>query len=126
MRARDQIRSMAPAIIAPHEARTRCNRFFVFNLISLSKLPALLLAGMQHKSPGVADGLGVVNSIKTQSRHQSVSLYREYFDGGVTMSRRRNPFHQPTPEYNAYLAGWAFAFSVVLVTLMLIAHGVHF
>jgi hypothetical protein len=26
----------------------------------------------------------------------------------------------------AYLAGWAFAFSVVLMTLMLIAHGVHF
>jgi hypothetical protein len=42
------------------------------------------------------------------------------------MSRRRKPFYRPTPEYNAYLAGWAFAFSVVLVTLMLIAHGVHF
>jgi hypothetical protein len=26
----------------------------------------------------------------------------------------------------AYLAGWAIAFSVVLMTLMLIAHGVHF
>ena len=41
------------------------------------------------------------------------------------MSRRRNPSHQPTSEYDAYLAGWAFAFSVVLVTLMLIAHGIH-
>jgi hypothetical protein len=68
----------------------------------------------------------VVDSIQTQSRHQSVSLCREYFDGGVTMSRRRKPFHHPTPEYNAYLAGWVFAFSVVLVTVMLIAHGVHF
>jgi hypothetical protein len=42
------------------------------------------------------------------------------------MSRRRKAFHQPTSEYDAYLAGWAFAFSVVLVTLTLIAHGVHF
>jgi hypothetical protein len=71
-------------------------------------------------------GWVVVDSIQTQSGHQSVSLCREYFDGGVTMSRRRKPFHHPTPEYNAYLAGWVFAFSVVLVTLMLIAHGVHF
>jgi hypothetical protein len=29
-------------------------------------------------------------------------------------------------QYNAYLAGWVFAFSVVLVTIMLIEHGVHF
>jgi hypothetical protein len=42
------------------------------------------------------------------------------------MSRRRKPFLQPRSEYDAYLAGWAFAFSVVLVTLMLIAHGVYF
>jgi hypothetical protein len=42
------------------------------------------------------------------------------------MSRRRKAFHQPTSEYDAYLAGWAFAFSVVLVPLTLIAHGVHF
>jgi hypothetical protein len=42
------------------------------------------------------------------------------------MSRRRKAFHHPTSEYDAYLEGWAFAFSVVLVTLMLIAHGVHF
>jgi hypothetical protein len=47
-------------------------------------------------------------------------------DGGVTMSRRQKPFHQPTSEYDAYLAGWAFALSVVLATLMLVAHGVHF
>jgi hypothetical protein len=80
-----------------------------------------LLAVMQRESPGVSVGLGM------QFRHQSVSLCREYFDGGVTMSRRRKPlFHQPTSEYDAFLAGWAFAFSVVLVTLMLIAHGVHF
>jgi hypothetical protein len=42
------------------------------------------------------------------------------------MSRRRKSSHQPTSEYNAYLAGWAFAFAVVLVTFMLMAHGVPF
>jgi hypothetical protein len=42
------------------------------------------------------------------------------------MSRRRKPPYRPTSDYDAYLAGWAFAFSVVLGTLMLIAHGVHF
>jgi hypothetical protein len=47
-------------------------------------------------------------------------------DGGVTMSRRRKSSSQPTSEYNAYLAGWAFAFAVVLVTFMLMAHGVPF
>jgi hypothetical protein len=82
--------------------------------------------GCNTKVPVLRTGWVVVDSIQTQSRHQSVSLCREYFDGGVTMSRRRKPFHHPTPEYNAYLAGWVFAFSVVLVTLMLIAHGVHF
>jgi hypothetical protein len=45
---------------------------------------------------------------------------------GAVMPHWRKPFHQPTSEYDAYLAGWAFALSVVLVTLMLIAHGVHF
>jgi hypothetical protein len=44
----------------------------------------------------------------------------------VAMSRRRKLSYQPTSQYNAYLAGWVFAFSVVLVTIMLIAHGVHF
>jgi hypothetical protein len=29
---------------------------------------------------------------------------------------------QPASQYNAYLAGWAFAFSVVLVTLMFLSH----
>ena len=47
-------------------------------------------------------------------------------DGGVMMSRRRKSSHQPMSEYNAYLAGWAFAFAVVLVTFMLMAHGVPF
>jgi hypothetical protein len=42
------------------------------------------------------------------------------------MPHRRKSSYQPTSRYNSYLAGWAFAFSVVLVTLMLIAHGVHF
>jgi hypothetical protein len=42
------------------------------------------------------------------------------------MSHWRKSSCQPTSQYNAYLAGWAFAFSVVLVTFMLIAHGVHF
>jgi hypothetical protein len=45
----------------------------------------------------------------------------------LTTSRRRKPlFRQPTSEFDAYLAGWAFVFSVVLVTLMLIAHGVQY
>jgi hypothetical protein len=42
------------------------------------------------------------------------------------MSRRRKPSYQLASEYNAYLTGWAFAFTVVLVTFILIAHGVHF
>ncbi len=42
------------------------------------------------------------------------------------MSRRRKSSYQPTSEYNAYLAGWAFAFAVVLVTFMLMAHVVPF
>ncbi len=29
---------------------------------------------------------------------------------------------QPASQYNAYLAGWALAFSVVLVTLMILSH----
>ena len=93
---------------------------------------ASVIAGVDARESArrVRAGWVVVDSIKVQSRHQSVSLCREYLlgtDGGVTMSRRRKPlFHQPTSEYDAYLAGWAFAFSVVLVTLMLIAHGVHF
>jgi hypothetical protein len=44
----------------------------------------------------------------------------------VTVSRRRKSSYQLTSQYNAYLAGWAFAFSVVLMTFILIAHGVHF
>jgi hypothetical protein len=44
----------------------------------------------------------------------------------VGMSRRQESYYRPTSQYNAYLAGWAFAFSGVLVTLMLIMHGVHF
>jgi hypothetical protein len=42
------------------------------------------------------------------------------------MSRRRKSFYQTTSEYNAYLAGWAFAFAVVLVTFMLMVNGVYF
>jgi hypothetical protein len=42
------------------------------------------------------------------------------------MPRRLKSAYQPASQYNAYLAGWAFAFAVVLVTFMLIAHGVHF
>jgi hypothetical protein len=44
----------------------------------------------------------------------------------VGMSRGRESSYRPTSQYNAYLAGWAFAISVTLVTLMLIMHGVHF
>jgi hypothetical protein len=36
--------------------------------------------------------------------------------------RRKSP--QPPSEFNAYLAGWAIAFSVILVTAMVLArHG---
>jgi len=45
---------------------------------------------------------------------------------GVTMSRWRKSSYQSTSDYNAYLAGWAFAFAVVLLTFMLVANGVHF
>jgi hypothetical protein len=34
--------------------------------------------------------------------------------------------YQPASQYNAYLAGCAFAFSVTLGTFILIAHGAHF
>jgi hypothetical protein len=44
----------------------------------------------------------------------------------VALSHRRKSSYQPASQYNAYLAGWAFAFSVLLVTFMLIGHGVHF
>jgi hypothetical protein len=47
------------------------------------------------------------------------------------MSRWRRSSFLPTSEYltsqyNAYLAGWAIAFAVLLVALMLIAHGADF
>jgi hypothetical protein len=44
--------------------------------------------------------------------------------GELAVLRRLKAAYQP--EYNAYLTGWAIAFSVLLVTFMLIAHGVHF
>jgi hypothetical protein len=44
----------------------------------------------------------------------------------VAVPRKPKASYQQMSEYNAYLAGWAFAFSVLLVTLMLIAYGVHF
>jgi hypothetical protein len=63
------------------------------------------------------------------ARRESAGLCREQLSGarlGAAMSRRRKSSYQRTSQYNAYLAGWAFAFLVVLVTYMLIAHGVHF
>jgi hypothetical protein len=42
------------------------------------------------------------------------------------MLPKRRSSYQPPSEFNAYLAGCAFALSVVLGTFMLIAHGVHF
>jgi len=42
------------------------------------------------------------------------------------MSQMRKSFYPPSWDYEAYLAGWAFAFAVVLVTFMAIEHGVHF
>jgi len=45
---------------------------------------------------------------------------------GVGVLRRLKSSYQPASQYNAYLTGWAIAFSVLLVTFMLIAHGVHF
>jgi|tagenome__1003787_1003787.scaffolds.fasta_scaffold20792615_2 hypothetical protein len=42
------------------------------------------------------------------------------------MPRMRKSSCQPFCQYDAYLAGCAFTLSVVLVTFMLIAHGVHF
>jgi hypothetical protein len=34
------------------------------------------------------------------------------------MPFRQKSSYQPTSQYNSYLGGWAFAFSVVLVTLL--------
>jgi hypothetical protein len=45
---------------------------------------------------------------------------------GGHMPRTRKSSCQPPCQYDAYLAGCAFTFSVVLVAFMLIAHGVHF
>jgi hypothetical protein len=45
---------------------------------------------------------------------------------GGRMPRMRKSSCQPFCQYDAYLAGCAFTLSVVLVTFMLIAHGVHF
>jgi hypothetical protein len=45
--------------------------------------------------------------------------------GEATMTWRKFSGN-PESEFNSYLAGWAIAMSVVLVTFFLIAHGVHF
>jgi len=45
---------------------------------------------------------------------------------GAGVLRRLKSSYPPASQYNAYLTGWAIAFSVLLVTFMLIAHGVHF
>jgi hypothetical protein len=34
---------------------------------------------------------------------------------------RQKEQYQPPSQYNAYLAGWAFAFSVVLVTCLFLS-----
>jgi hypothetical protein len=60
------------------------------------------------------------------SRRECASLCRDQGTMEVAMPRRRKSSYQPTSEYNAYLAGWVFAFLVVLVTIMLTEHGVHF
>jgi hypothetical protein len=39
---------------------------------------------------------------------------------------RKPKSYQSESQYNAYLAGWAFAFSVLLVTFVLIAGGINF
>ena len=62
-------------------------------------------------------------------RRESASLCREHFPVAameVEMALTRKSSYQPTSRYNAYLTGWIFAFSVVLVTFVMIAHGVHF
>ncbi len=42
------------------------------------------------------------------------------------MPRKLKSSYRLASEYNAYLAGWALAFSALLVTCMLIAYGVRF
>jgi hypothetical protein len=42
------------------------------------------------------------------------------------MWRKRESPDEPEGEYNNFLAGCAFALSVVLGTFVLIHHGVHF
>ncbi len=44
----------------------------------------------------------------------------------VAVLRKPRSSYQSESQYNAYLAGWAFAFSVLLVTFVLLASGMHF
>jgi hypothetical protein len=44
----------------------------------------------------------------------------------VAVLRKPRSSYQSEAQYNAYLAGWALALSVLLVTFVLIASGVHF
>jgi hypothetical protein len=73
---------------------------------------SLLGPFLEHKSPRIRQSL------------PGIFLWGRAME--LAMSHWRKSSCQPTSQYNAYLAGWAFAFSVVLVTFMLIAHGVHF
>jgi hypothetical protein len=43
----------------------------------------------------------------------------------AVLRKLKSPYRSEA-QYNAYLAGWAFAFSVLLVTFLLIASGVNF
>jgi hypothetical protein len=44
----------------------------------------------------------------------------------VAVLRKPKASYQPASEYNAYLAGWAVAFSALLLAFFLIASGIYF
>jgi hypothetical protein len=54
-------------------------------------------------------------------------LPRIFSESAMEVAVLRKPkSYQSESQYNAYLAGWAFAFSVLLVTFVLIAGGINF
>lgn len=68
---------------------------------------------------------------ETQVVAKSPAMPRMFVEYSLNDFLRREGGHMPRTrksscQYDAYFAGCAFTLSVVLVTFMLIAHGVHF
>ena len=86
---------------------------------------AVLPLGTTPRRPRLAPELGPFLCWLSISKRATVSRWESHIQSArgsiLRCDYNRGGFQPP-----AYLAGWAFAFSVVLMTLMLIAHGVHF